>query len=619
MWMTSRSGPKSEPCSLPPQPAMQVLRLTHPIDGRRFTPETLVDVLRFRSTHQDTRTAFSFLSDGEIEGTFFTYAELDERARAVAVYLQKITKPNETVLLLFPQGLEFLAAFFGCLYAGRIAVPSGIPKSHRLDARIESIARDAGATVGLTTATFVKNVERPHIGLGLHPLDSIDSKLSTDWVPPAINSNSLAFLQYTSGSTSVPKGVMVTHGNVLYNSCYIHHDFDYQPSSVALTWLPHFHDMGLIEGLLQPILHGFHGYLMPAVFFLQQPVKWLSAISKYRATHSGAPNFAYELCTRKITQDEAARLDLTAWRVAYNGAEPVRVDTMKKFSSLFSKSGFKSDSFYPAYGLAEATLKVSGGFAGGAANILTVQAKALLQHRVQEAEDDEPNRQTFISCGKPSLCTEVRIICPETRQECEESEVGEIWVAGPGIAQGYWNKPDETESTFQAPWGCGDGRRYLRTGDLGFLKSRDLYVTGRLKDLIIVNGRNHYPHDIERTVEASSRAVRSGCTAAFSVDGSGEERVVVVAEIHRTHLGGWKDRGYDDSHFEQTFWTIQEAVTEQHDLRIFSFMFLRPGTLPKTSSGKIQRSLCRERFLSGTLTVVRQVGAAGSRPRMWLA
>lgn len=598
---------------------MQALRFTHPSDGRRFAPETLVDVLRFRSTHQSTRTAFSFLSDGEMEGASCTYGELDERARAVAEYLQGITKPNEPVLLLFPQGLEFLAAFFGCLYAGRIAVPSGLPKSHRLNDRIESIARDAGANVALTTAMFAKTVGNSQAILRLHPMDSIGPKPSADWVPPAIGSASLAFLQYTSGSTSVPKGVMVTHGNVLYNSSYIHQDFDYQPSSVAVTWLPHFHDMGLIEGLLQPILHGFPGYLMPAVFFLQQPVKWLSAISKYRATHSGAPNFAYELCTRKITQDEAARLDLSAWRVAYNGAEPVRVDTMRKFSRLFCGSGFKSDAFYPAYGLAEATLKVSGGFTSSTAGALTVQANALLQHRIQEAGDDEPNRQTFISCGKPSLSTEVKIVRPDTREECGESEVGEIWVSGPGITQGYWNRPDETKCTFRAPAGGEDGRKYLRTGDLGFLKSGELYVTGRLKDLIIVNGRNHYPDDIERTVEASSPAVQPGCTAAFGIEMSGEEGVVVAAELRRAHLGGWKDQNYSDAHFEQAFWTIQEAVTERHDLRIVGLIFLRPGTLPKTSSGKIQRSLCRQRFLAGTLLVVRQIGALDGQLRMGYA
>jgi acyl-CoA synthetase (AMP-forming)/AMP-acid ligase II len=404
----------------------------------------------------------------------------------------------------------------------------------------------------------------------------------------------------------------------LYNSSYIHHDFDYRPSSITVTWLPHFHDMGLIEGLLQPIVHGFRGYLLPAVFFLQQPMKWLSAISKYKATHSGAPSFAYDLCTRKIAENEAAALDLSTWRVAYNGAEPVRVDTMRKFSSHFSRSGFKSEAFYPAYGLAEATLKVSGGFHNLTASVLKVQTQALRDHRVHVVEDDAPHQKTVISCGSPSLSTAVKIMRPDTLHECAEAEVGEIWASSPSIAQGYWNRPEETTRSFVAGSG-GDTRKYLRTGDLGFLRSGELYITGRLKEMIIVNGRNHYPADIERTVEATSAALQPGCTAAFGVEMSGEERVVVAAELRRTHLGEWKNHGYGESHFDTTFFEIQAAVSEHHDLRIVNFMFLRPGALPKTSSGKIQRSLCRQRFLDGTLTIVREVGTWSHRPTMVLA
>jgi acyl-CoA synthetase (AMP-forming)/AMP-acid ligase II len=594
---------------------MHVLPLSDPPDGRLHTAETLVDILRFRAVHQATRTAFSFLHDGETEGASFTYAELDERARAVAVYLGTVTKPGERVLLLFPQGLQFLAAFFGCLYAGRIAVPSALPKSQRLDSRTEAIARDAGATVALTTAMFAKSANTPLENLRLHAVEEIDTAGAADWISPDISTTSLAFLQYTSGSTSVPKGVMIAHGNVLYNSSYIHHDFDYRPSSITVTWLPHFHDMGLIEGLLQPIVHGFRGYLLPAVFFLQQPMKWLSAISRYKATHSGAPSFAYELCTRKIAENEAAALDLSTWRVAYNGAEPVRVDTMRKFSSHFSQSGFKSEAFYPAYGLAEATLKVSGGFQNVTASVLKVHTQALRDHRVHVVDDDAPHQKTVISCGSPSLSTAVKIMRPDTLEECAESEVGEIWASSPSVVQGYWNRPEETARTFQTASGS-DMRKYLRTGDLGFLRAGELYVTGRLKEMIIVNGRNHYPADIERTVEATSTALQPGCTAAFGVEMSGEERVVVAAEVRRTHLGDWKNRGYGESHFDTAFFEIQAAVSEHHDLRIVNFTFLRPGTLPKTSSGKIQRGLCRQRFLDGTLTVVRQVGSWAHRPEI---
>jgi myxalamid-type polyketide synthase MxaB len=288
---------------------------------------------------------------------------------------------------------------------------------------------------------------------------------------------------------------------------------------------------------------------------------------------------------------------------------------MRKFSSLFSRSGFRSEAFYPAYGLAEATLKVSGGFNNVTASVLKVHTQALRDHRVHVVRDDEPHQKTVISCGSPSLFTAVKIMRPDTLEECAESEVGEILASSPSVVQGYWNRPEETARTFLTASG-GDTRTYLRTGDLGFLRAGELYVTGRLKDLIIVNGRNHYPADIERTVEATSAALQPGCTAAFGVEISGEERVVVTAEVRRTHLGDWKNHGYGDSHFDKAFLDIQAAVSEHHDLRIVNFTFLRPGTLPKTSSGKIQRSLCRQRFLDGTLTVVRQVGSWAHRPQM---
>ena len=588
---------------------MQGLRLLHPSDGRLFIPTTLIDVLRFRCTTQGAQRAFSFLPDGETEGECLTYAELDDRARAIAVSLQQLTNPNETVLLLFPQGLDFLVAFFGCLYAGRIAVPAGLPKAYRVDARIAAIAADAGASIALTTTTFAKMTRLSDIGVRLYALDALEPERSTDWVPSSMSPSTLAFLQYTSGSTADPKGVMVSHGNVLYNSGYIHHDFHYEPSSVAVTWLPHFHDMGLIEGLLQPLLHGFPGYLMPAVYFLQQPLKWLTAIARYRATHSGAPNFAYELCIRKVSSDQAAKLDLSTWQVAYNGAEPVRLDTLRKFSCHFSGSGFKPETFYSAYGLAEATLKVSGGFSGISARSLTVQSNALMQHSIHEAEEGERNTHTFMSCGTPSFSTQVKIVCPETEQECGDNEVGEIWVSGPGVTQGYWCKPDESQRKFLSTPMPGTGLGYLRTGDLGFMSGGELFVTGRLKDLIIVHGRNHYPNDIEHTVEAASTAVRPGCTAAFSIEVQNEERLVLVAELHRANLRHYKEEDSDSSQFRQAFRTIQEAVTEQHDLGIYALVYIRPGTLPKTSSGKIQRRLCRERFLADALDVVSRVGA----------
>jgi 1-acyl-sn-glycerol-3-phosphate acyltransferase len=447
--------------------------------------------------------------------------------------------------------------------------------------------------------------------------DNVADDLAEEWREPAVSGNTLAFLQYTSGSTAAPKGVMVSHSNLLHNSAYIKEACDLTADSVAVTWLPPFHDMGLIDGIIQPLYTGFPCFLMPPQAFLQRPVRWLQAISRYRAIHSGGPNFAYELCIRKITPEQCTTLDLSSWCSAYNGAEPIRKGTLERFAEAFGAYGFRLRFFYPCYGLAEATLMVSGGLLKDEPVFCTVQAAALEQNQSVEAPKQQQHVRTLVGCGRAIPDTEILIVRPELLTQCSPGEVGEIWVSGPSVAQGYWNRPEETEQTFWAYLADTGEGPFLRTGDLGFLKDGELFVTGRLKDLIIVGGRNHYPQDIELTVEQSHPALRSSGCAAFSVDVADEECLVVVAEVERHYQPGrsrqdgepsFNPKGCLPPNVEGIVRAIRRAVVEEHDVRVHTVLLLKAGSIPKTSSGKIQRHACRAGFLAGTLTGWRDKG-----------
>ncbi|HZN06889.1 MAG TPA: amino acid adenylation domain-containing protein, partial [Pyrinomonadaceae bacterium] len=504
-----------------------------------------------------------------------TYGELDLRARAVAACLQDRNLRNERALLLYPPGLDFIVAFFGCLYAGTIAVPSSLPQTKRGLARLQVIAEDAQSACVLSTRNVLAKVEQEPWARGVHCLaiDDAANDAAAEWREPALNSDALAYLQYTSGSTSTPKGVMVTHANVLANSAYIQHGFAHGPESVSLSWLPHFHDMGLVDGIIQPLYSGFTGLLMSPAALLQNPASWLQAITRYRVTHSGGPNFAYDLCVRRV---DDASLDLSSWSVAYNGAEPVRRETLERFTARFAACGFRRQAFYPAYGLAEATLKVTGG------------------RRDEDVVYCTRDSRTLVGCGRAALGTEVVIVDPETSLRCEADEVGEIWVAGPGVAAGYWNRPEETEHTFRARLAKDGTTRFLRTGDLGFVRDGELFVAGRLKDLIIIRGRNHYPQDVEAAVQLSHAALKPDGGAAFSVEIEGEERLVVVHEID-ARCG---------SQAPEIIETIREVVAQEFEIQPAAIVLIRSGTLPKTSSGKVRRSACREAFVGDGLRVI---------------
>jgi amino acid adenylation domain-containing protein len=566
-----------------------------------YEPQTLVDLLRWRALTQPDKAAYTFLTDGESEEVTLTYGELDRQARAIGACLKPLVKPGDRVLLLYPPGLDFTAAFFGCLYIGAVSVPAYPPRPNRTLLRLRTIVDDAKAEVALTMSAILAR---------LKPMLSEDSLLRSlrwlatdeaaangienEWREPAATHETLAFLQYTSGSTGTPKGVMLSHSNLLHNAALVYQACQHTPGDKYVSWLPTFHDMGFMAGILQPLFGGFPVVLMSPAAFLQRPILWLQAISRYRATTSGGPNFAYDLCVRKITSQQREALDLSSWSIAFNGAEPVRHETLERFSETFGPCGFSPAAFYPCYGLAEATLMVSGSLKSFPPIIKAVQQSGLESGQVVEAAAANSKAQFLVGCGASLSEQRIAIVHPETLTECSPDEIGEIWVAGPSVAQGYWNRPAETERVFQARMLSEiDAGPFLRTGDLGFLKAGELFVTGRLKDLIIIRGLNHYPQDIELTVEKSHLALRPGSGAAFSVEVDGEERLIIAQEVDRHQ----SDR---DAIVE----SIRRAVADEHELQAHAIVLIKPGSIPKTSSGKIQRHLCRANFMERTFKVM---------------
>ncbi|MDZ7967991.1 MAG: fatty acyl-AMP ligase [Nostoc sp. DedSLP03] len=502
---------------------------------------TLVNLLRYRTLQQPNQVPYTFLIDGETEKLSFTYEQLDQKARAIAALLQSMKAFKERVLLLYPPGLEFIAAFFGGLYAGVTVVPVYPPRGKQRMTRLQAIAKDAQATLALTTSSVMTKLgerfkEEPELAaLQCIATDEIANDLADDWIFPEITNKSLALLQYTSGTTGNPKGVMVNHDNLLYNSALIYQAFEHTSQSRGVIWLPPYHDMGLIGGVLQPVYGNCSVTLMSPESFLQKPFRWLKVISDYQATTSGGPNFAYDLCVDKITPEQRQQIDLSSWEVAFNGAEPVRAETIEKFSETFADCGFRRSAFYPCYGMAETTLIVSGGMKKEPPVIRFVQEQALKQNRMAIATSEEDSR-AIVGVGHSSLEQKIAIANPESLTPCSNGEVGEIWVAGSSVAGGYWNKPQETQQTFNTQLRDTKEGLFLRTGDLGFLLDGELFITGRLKDIIIIRGQNHYPQDIEFTVENNHPALRPNCGAAFSVEIEGVEQLVIIQEVERTYL-----------------------------------------------------------------------------------
>ncbi|MBD2195442.1 MULTISPECIES: AMP-binding protein [Calothrix] len=575
---------------------------------------TIVDVLRQYAIQQPDKEAFIFLkhsiNDRLPEETRLTYKELDQAARNIAnILLRHNTDSNLPVLLVFPPGLAFIKAFFGCLYAGMIAVPANPPRRNQSLKRIKSIVADSGARIGLTSELLLNNLQV----LGVDTLDISDIK-ALQWLVvdnlevnnvydvqepiPLVKTESIAFLQYTSGSTGDPKAVMVSHSNLIHNEKMIQKAFGHSKETLFVGWLPLYHDMGLVGNVLQPLFLGITSILMSPVDFLQQPYCWLKAISDYKATTSGGPNFAYELCVRKVTPEQRLSLDLSSWELAFNGAEPIRAETLKAFTEAFAPCGFRRTAFYPCYGMAETTLLVSGGEKEDVPVVYSLDRDALRRGEALITQDHqgEQTTQLVVGCGHSWDEETIRIVNPETFVTCLDNQVGEIWVAGPNVAQGYWHRTEQTEKIFNAYIADTQEGPFLRTGDLGFLHDGELFVTGRIKDVIIIRGRNHYPQDIELTVEKSHPALKLGSSAAFSVEIKGEERLVIAQEVERNYL-----RKLD---INEVATAIRRAVSQEHDLQLYAVVLLKTGSILKTSSGKIQRQACRNSFLNNTLIVV---------------
>lgn len=573
---------------------------SHPLNKKY---ETLIDVLQERIIHQPEQTVYTFLSDGETEDGSLTYRELDQQARAIAALLQKnIKRPGERVLLLYPPGLEYISAFWGCLYAGMIAVPSYPPRLNRPDPRLQTIAQDAQARVALTTPQILASMEQrlantPDLA-SIRWLTTQDWNIeqAEDWKVPQAGSNTLAFLQYTSGSTAQPKGVMVSHGNLVHNLEQIHYFFGMNPRSRGVIWLPPYHDMGLIGGILETLYAGISTVIMPPTAFLQKPARWLQAISRYGGTISGAPNFAYDFCVQKITDEQKQGLDLSTWEVAFTGAEPIHKETLERFAATFEPYGLRRQALYACYGLAEATLIASGGRQSTWPVIRTFAGDELTHNQAVLAGPDETNPRELVSCGTCMSDQKLLIVDPQSLEACPENAVGEIWLAGPSVAQGYWERADETAHTFQAMLANGEGP-FMRTGDLGFLHDGELFITGRAKDLIIIRGRNHYPQDIELTVESSHPALAPSSGAAFSIDVEGheDEKLVIVQEV---------DRHAKPEDSPAIIAAVRQAVVEQHEIQAYAVVLIRVGSIPRTSSFKIQRRACKAQYLDGSLTVI---------------
>lgn len=563
--------------------------------------KTLVDLLRTRVDEEPDHLMYRFLEDDGSDRVTLTFAELDRKARAIGAWLEDRNAGGERALLLYPPGLDYIAAFFGCLYAGVTAVPAYPPRLNRPVPRIQSIVDDSQASFALATSTILHNIEKrfehtPDLA-ALHWLDTdqVPAGIEADWHRPDISADTLAFLQYTSGSTSQPKGVMLNHGNLMHNLEAIRRGFHVDSSDVGVFWLPSYHDMGLIGGILEPMYTSAVSTLMSPVSFLQRPFRWLEAISKYKATTSGAPNFAYDLCVDKITPEQIETLDLSSWSLAFCGAEPIRPETLDRFARAFAGSGFRKSAFYPCFGMAESTLIVSGGDGPAEPRTLTIDRKALERDKVLESIPDDSNSLSLIGCGKSIIDQTIVIVNPVTLNQCADHEVGEVWVAGPSVARGYWGLEEETRHTFGAHVANTGEGPFMRTGDLGFLQEGELFITGRLKDLIIINGSNHYPQDIELTVEASHPALQPSSGAAFSVTENGKEQLVIVHEV--TRQGRQADAN-------EVAAAIRQAISEKHDLQTFAIVLVKPMSIPKTSSGKIQRRATKTAFLEGGLEVV---------------
>lgn len=568
----------------------------------------LHELARLRGRLDADRIAFTFLVDGENEERHVTFGEMDREAIALAAKLQSLGKSGDRVLLLFDPGIEYLWAFFGVLHAGMIPVPAYPPdlmRAERMLPRLQALAEDCKPAVVLGTKHSLGLVG----GLLGHAPDregagaivlTVDDRTGWDqlpWTPPSIQPDDICFLQYTSGSTSAPRGVMVTHANLLYQLSLLQQRWEqsYPPSGemgvVGVSWLPMYHDLGLIGGILGPFYAGKRIVMMSPLAFIQRPIRWLKAISRYRPIVTGGPNFAYDLCVSKFRPEDAEGLDLSSLKIAMNGAEPVRAETLQRFNETFAPYGWDSSAWMPSYGLAEATLGVTSYEDGTRCPVVDVAVNDLERNRVRLAEPSEEKTRRLVGCGHAITGTEMLIVDPQTRKEVGPDGVGEVWVRGAGVTKGYYNRPGDNEVLFNARLADTNLGPFMRTGDYGFVHNGILYLTGRLKETMIFWGRNVYPQDIEQTVAGCNESLRLNGGAAFAVEERGQEQLVVVQEVLRP---GKLD-------LQALASQVRQAIMAEHRVPLYGFVLIRPGSLPKTSSGKIQRGESRKKFLNREL------------------
>lgn len=572
---------------------------------------TIVDKLFSHMQSSPNDIAFRYLQDLDTAPQELSYKGLWLEAASIAGFLRGIANPGDCIMLFFPPGMAYIKAFYGCLLAGMVAVPLYPPRRNSKSDRILSVAQSCQSSVALTTRSELENIQTSwseqnslNLPLNFYATDSLVLTSQSLTSCPDLDPSFPAFLQYTSGSTGSPKGVIVTHGNIVANVTYLSLKAGGTKNDIFVNWLPLFHDLGLITAVLWPVYLGASSTLMAPATFVRNPVIWLKAISQYRGSMCGAPNFAYDLCTNKISAVELSELDLSSWRVAYNAAEPVRAETLNNFSKYFSVCGFMPEAFYPGYGMAEATVFITGGDSSAKPAQLTVNKKILSEHRLELINEDEPNAIKIVACGSALPPHDVRIVDPETNCELPNGCVGEIWFSGPSVSPGYWGLTELSKDTFnQKIVGQDVGlNSYLRTGDLGVIYSGDLFVTGRIKDLIILRGKNYYPQDIEISVVDAHFSLKKGACAAFSLSENNIEQLVVVVEVEREYFRA--------INANEVISAVRQRVLLEHEVNVDRVVLLKPYKIPLTSSGKIQRKKTRDLLLQGGLDVVAEANAA---------
>jgi len=593
--------------------------------GNTFSATTLVDLLEIRAAENPTALSYRFLTDHDAEPQTISYQELATQAKIIAVELKKYAAVGDRVLLIYPPGLALITAYFGCLYAGLVAVPAYPPTTIRLVEKIQKIILNSTPRLILSTQEITQTTQQLKWLKRIRKLPgtksiikrcyrhahylldwdfdkiqwfSTDNKLpsqASQWQKPEITSESLAFLQYTSGSTDWPKGVMLTHHNLLHNLRLLYERYQLSGASPnydkIVCWLPPYHDMGLIANILLPVYSCIGSTLFSPLSFIENPYRWLKAISQYQATFSGAPNFAYEYCTNHISDQACADINLSSWKIAFNGAEPIRAEVLENFSKRFAPHGFNPLAFSPCYGLAEATLFVTGDRATGWRGIPALGTT-------------KEDKKIVINCGQP--VQNVCIVDPKQYTPCAEGELGEVWVQSESVAQGYWGNPQATIEVFQAKLRGEANVNYLRTGDLGFLLDNHLYIAGRIKDLIIVHGVNHYPQDIEYTVTHYQDDLSPGGCAAFSMTIDNREQLVVICEIKQ---------GQDQVFYSKVCAHIGNLIIDHHELAVHTIVLVPKKSLPKTTSGKIRRRYSKSLFINNEFTILCQWDLSSTRKK----